>query len=190
MIARATCLFEQLRGIKRRSCCVEPHLYLSATLQASEEGAEPLKPSKIWDPRLAAARGRNRKQEVIQVLSSKVGWRIKRRRLAGIVEILIRDPSSLLQPITSYCIQPCRDTTDPGKLVQALLPLLQLHHISLQPDTSSSQTQPWPAFWVLFCSWSCAWSLLSAPGLLRVRFFFPASQLLHSSLKLLTAGRP
>lgn len=115
---------------------------------------------------------------MIQVLSSKVGWRIKRRRLAGIVEILIRDPSSLLQPITSYCIQPCRDTTDPGKLVQALLPLLQLHHISLQPDTSSSQTQPWPAFWVLFCSWSCAWSLLSAPGLLRVRFLFPASQLL------------
>jgi hypothetical protein len=34
---------------------------------------------------------------------------------------------------------------DLGKLVQALLPLLQLHHISLQPDTSTSHRNHGPS---------------------------------------------
>lgn len=52
MITHATCLFEQLRGIKRRSIRVEPHLQ-SATIQASG-GAEPLSPTRILYSQLEA----------------------------------------------------------------------------------------------------------------------------------------
>jgi hypothetical protein len=53
VITHATCLFEQLRGIKRRSFRVEPHLQ-SATIQASG-GAEPLRPARILNVATAAA---------------------------------------------------------------------------------------------------------------------------------------
>lgn len=56
MITHATCLLEQLRGIKRRSSRVQPHVQ-SATIQASG-GAEPLKSTEI----LISSRG-SRRQE-------------------------------------------------------------------------------------------------------------------------------